>query len=199
MTHSSASVAAAALLLLSACATDPPCDAAGTLYPNLSPFRLCDHEVEAAPKSYNVQLTNHGCEDVQVTGAEIRGDTRCSFSAPEIAPGSDSLGPGQSTFVRFDYRPKTHGRDQVALVVLSDAANFPELVVPVCGLGVDASLTGGACTGNDDCVDGLECFYDGSARCDGTQPADAVCTCQPICPLCQAPQGAGVQQCDEGT
>jgi len=187
----------ATLLLLTACETTQPCDAAATILPNLSPYRLCDHAIGAAePRMYNVILTNHGCEDLHVTGVEIRGDTRCSFTPPELAGDADSVEPKGNTFVRFGYAPKQHGRDQVALVIRSDAANFPELIVPVCGLGVDTSLTGGNCTSSDDCVEGLECLYGGDARCDGTQPADAACTCQPTCPLCQVPVDARVESCE---
>jgi len=179
--------------LLAGCETTEPCDTPATIMPVLSPFRLCDWPIESE-KTRQVTLRNEGCEDLHISGAEIRGDVRCSFTAPVLD--RTMAAPNESIFARFTYRPTEHGVDQVALVVRSDAANFPELIVPICGLGVDATLTGAQCADNDDCNLGLECFSDATAgtRCDGSQPEGTVCTCEPTCPYCQVPADAVVNE-----
>jgi len=190
----------AAACLAAACDTTEPCDTPATITPHLSPFRLCEQPV-TTERTRNVILENLGCDDLHITSAEIRGDVRCSFAEPKLATDATRVPPKGKTFVQLTYRPTQHGVDQAALVVRSAAANFPELIVPICGLGVDATLTGDACTDDDDCNLGLECFQEASSvtRCDGTQGADVPCTCQATCPYCQVPADAVVnEECGAG-
>ena len=193
-------VACTATWLLAGCDTTEPCDTPATITPHLSPFRLCEQPV-TTERTRNVILENLGCDDLHITSAEIRGDVRCSFSKPVLSADAATVAPKGKTFVQLTYRPVEHGVDQAALVVRSDAANFPELIVPICGLGVDATMTGAECADNDDCNLGLECFQDtaAGARCDGSQDAEVACTCQATCPYCQVPADATVnEECGAG-
>lgn len=97
--------------------------------------RLVDPDATA--RQFSLQFVNRGVEALQIDDVQIVGDARCSFAF--LGPDVTEVAQDGAMFMRGEYLPTEVGDDQIAVVVYSNASNFPELVVPVCGVGV-ASL-----------------------------------------------------------
>ena len=203
------------------CDPTKPCDTAPTVLPHLSPFRLCEQplrladecsEAEDCPtrdylcedgqciaeKSYNLILSNNGCNDLVIESVELRGDDRCSYG--EVSVESKTVEPSGFAFVSFTYSPKSAGEDQVALYIRSNAVNFPQLIIPVCGVGYDQGKLDQPCEDSLACGQGLICrpadVTNDLRFCDGSQSEDIACACRPFCPTCQVPAEPEVnEQC----
>ena len=103
---------------------------------DVSPVSLGERSIasDAEALRFDLQLLNLGDEELVINEVRLRGDGGCAFTLSD--PDQWSLYRGESSFVRGWYQPTTAGEDHVALEVESNAANFPLLVVPVCGRGV---------------------------------------------------------------
>ncbi len=80
-----------------------------------------------------------GNKSLNISKLVIAGDSRCNFKEPEIE--SKEIKPGQSVTVRSVYFPKVVGDDQAALHIFSDAQNYKDLVIPMCGRAVAKPTT----------------------------------------------------------
>ncbi len=87
------------------------------------------------PIHFDLQLYNTGDETLVFDAVEFRGDTNCAFTFE--GPDVDELIGQESAFIRGWYDPTVIGTDQIAMEVLSNATNYPEMVVPICGRGVE--------------------------------------------------------------
>lgn len=132
---------------------------------------LYDLASESKARLVSVLLTNcsTGDQDLVIDRAEIFGDARCSFTeVGDVDIGNKVVAPGETTAIRTSYRPLAPGEDHAELRVYSNAANFPELRLLICGVAVD----GAGSTPSDA---GAEDAALGDAAC-----ADLAClTCQP--------------------
>jgi hypothetical protein len=103
---------------------------------DVSPVNLGIHSTEAdgGPYQFDLQLTNNGEENLVLESVTYRGDQYCSFTfeGPDVWEMSES----ESAFIRGWYDPTNPGEDQIAMEVVSNASNFPTLVVPICGKAV---------------------------------------------------------------
>ncbi|MBW2731175.1 MAG: hypothetical protein JRH20_02215 [Deltaproteobacteria bacterium] len=86
----------------------------------------------AAPYSSNNVITNcsTGQGRLEITKIIVRGDARCAFTEPQIE--KTDVDPGTATAVKIDWKPEAAGEDHAALVIFSNAQNFPVLVLPAC-------------------------------------------------------------------
>jgi hypothetical protein len=92
---------------------------------------------DTAPVPVQVLLTNcsTGTNDLVIDRVEVFGDARCAFSEVTDADiGSKILAPGETTAIRSTYQPGAPGEDHAELRVYSNAQNFPELRLLVCGV-----------------------------------------------------------------
>jgi len=103
---------------------------------DISPVNLGIHSIAADAGLYHfdLQLTNNGEETLVLESVSYRGDQNCSFTFE--GPDTMELSENESSFVRGWYEPTISGEDQIAMEVLSNASNFPKLVVPICGKAV---------------------------------------------------------------
>ncbi len=82
-----------------------------------------------------VTVFSRGTVTLSLQGANVQGDA--AFTASR--PGMSSLAPSTSTEVEVTFRPGTLGPKSARLIITSDAANAPEVLVSLVG----DSLTGG--------------------------------------------------------
>lgn len=89
-------------------------------------------DTTAPPWSSNNVITNcsKGGKPLVITKIFVRGDARCAFTEPQIE--ATEIDPGMETAVKIDWKPAAAGEDHAALVIVSNAQNFPELVLPAC-------------------------------------------------------------------
>jgi hypothetical protein len=127
---------------------------------------LYDLTSESAARVVSVLLTNcsTGNQDLVIDRVEIFGDARCSFTEVSDADiGKKVVAPGETTAIRTSYRPLTVGEDHAELRVYSNADNFPELRLLICGIAVDGASAApdagslDAALGDAACAD-LECL-----------------------------------------
>ena len=129
-------------------ADDDPCKP--LVQPATSPLILCP---DSPAVSANLLLQNPGCGPLEISTLEFQGDDRDAFTSPELRPAADATAAGGSATVAFSYRPPDDGEDHVLLVISSNADNFEELLVPVCGRGLAADGSPQPCL--EDCRDSL--------------------------------------------
>jgi len=99
-----------------------------------------EEQARQQERSFTIQLANGGGERLEIATARILGDVRCSFSQPGILRGT-AFARGRSAVLLLGYRPATPGDDDVMLEVRSNAANFPVLLLPICGVAYDPATT----------------------------------------------------------
>ncbi len=96
---------------------------------------------DAGPLRFDLQLSNRGMDALLIDGIEVSGDSTCAFTFE--GPDLMELYTEESSFLRGWYQPTKLGEHQITLTIFSNAGNFPELVVPICGRGVEeAGLSG---------------------------------------------------------
>jgi len=90
-----------------------------------------------AARGVNFLITNcsTGNEKLVISKVVITGDDRCSFTEPEIE--AKEVAPGSSIAVRSTYKPASVGEDHAALVIYTNASNYPQFILPICGRGVE--------------------------------------------------------------
>ncbi len=93
--------------------------------------------VAQAARGVNFLITNcsTGNEKLVISKVIITGDDRCSFTEPEIE--AKEIDPGGSIAIRSTYKPTSVGEDHAAFVITTNAGNFPEFILPICGRGVE--------------------------------------------------------------
>lgn len=174
------------------CGTADPCDRPPLIRTTTSPLIMCQQQAEFR---VDLLLENKGCDDLKIEGAQFQGTDSDAFSEPELAPGSESIGPESEGFLRFTYAPTGIGEDHVWLVIRSNAGNFSEFVIPICGPGAVAGPNATACTESTQCADGLSCMQDAGNGivndCDPSDGEDEGCFCQPrqCMEACRCPPG----------
>ena len=194
------SLALCALVALTSCDTTDPCSRPALIRTTTSPLIIFQQQAEF---QVNVLLENKGCDDLVVDSAEFQGTDSDAFTEPELAAGSETIAPEGEGFLRFTYAPRDVGEDHVWLVVRSNASNFPEFVVPICGPGAVVGPDATPCVESTQCADGLSCMRpqvnDIAVDCDPSDDdgEDEGCFCQPrqCMETCRCPPG--VQGCVE--
>jgi hypothetical protein len=110
---------------------DIPMTEAGEYVANLG-IHVVDSD--AGPYEFNLQLVNKGEEKLVIESVSYRGDQNCSLALE--GPDVMEMGENESAFLHGSYDPTILGEDQIAMEVVSNASNYPRLVVPICGKAV---------------------------------------------------------------
>lgn len=101
--------------------------------------------------TFLVSNCSTGDEDLIISRVKVYGDERCSFTdVTDNDIGAKTVRPGETTAIRTSYDPASVGEDHAELRVYSNAQNFPELRLPLCGAAVAAAPDGGAPDGSSD-------------------------------------------------
>jgi hypothetical protein len=100
----------------------------------------------SSAQSVTFTITNcsTGTRKLRVARVDLEGDPRCSFQLDPNTPAE--IAPGESATVKADYAPQVEGEDHAAIVVYSDAQNFPGLMLPLCGRAVTSGGSPGSLT-----------------------------------------------------
>jgi hypothetical protein len=108
------------------------------IFIDISPVNLGVHAVapDAGAYDFDLQLTNRGDRKLVLSSVDYRGDQNCAFTFQ--GPDLWEMGKDESAFIRGFYEPAIAGEDQIAMEVVSNADNFPNLIVPICALAVPA-------------------------------------------------------------
>jgi hypothetical protein len=103
---------------------------------DISPVNVGIHSTspDAGTYHFDLQLINIGEETLVIQSVDYRGDQNCAFTfdGPDLL----EMGENESSFVRGWYDPVVEGEDQIAMDVVSNAVNYPTMVVPICGKAV---------------------------------------------------------------
>lgn len=183
--------AAAALLSLCACGEDlPPCHASfsdvgearapcdaeidreaggcfakAQICPNKQPVNFCDQRREVSYPPNSILLKNNGQQPLVVSSIELLGDVRCSFDYLVDPPVGSAIAPGKAMAIQATYLARDEGQDRVAFRITSNAENFPEMIVELCGRTIANDGEPGACGPPD----GFQC---------GAPASNDVVTCE---------------------
>lgn len=127
---------------------------AAQICPDQSPFPFCSRIINTST-DIPLILSNRGLAPLRISSVELLGDDNCAFGTPTLHYGSPEvpmpLGTpipyNKDAFVRISYRPKKAAADYTILRIKSNAENFPQLDIAVCGQGVTqaGAPDGGAC------------------------------------------------------
>ena len=79
-----------------------------------------DVHLDGPTASATVTVTNDGAAALNVTGAGITGPAASAFSTPPII-GNDTVQPGGSTDIPFEFAPSTRGEKNATLAIAHDA------------------------------------------------------------------------------
>lgn len=124
------------VLVLSGCQSESRPGLA-EIWIDVSPVVLGERVVaeDAGPLRFDLMLSNRGLDPLLIDGIEVSGDSTCAFTfeGPDLL----EVYPEETSFLRGWYQPTALGEHQIALTIFSNAGNFPELVVPICGRGVE--------------------------------------------------------------
>lgn len=94
-------------------------------------------DADALPWSANVMLNNcSATATLEIVSLVVYGDDRCSFSEAMIE--KTTIGPNEIAVLKVDWKPESAGEDHAAISIRSNAENFPELILPICGRAIDA-------------------------------------------------------------
>ncbi|MCP4606107.1 MAG: hypothetical protein GY847_37280 [Proteobacteria bacterium] len=86
------------------------------------------------PYEFHLQIYNVGDEVLKIDSVKLRGDQYCALTFE--GPDRMELKKNEASFIRFWYKPQVAADDQIALTIVSNAENYPTLIVPICGRGV---------------------------------------------------------------
>jgi len=95
--------------------------------------------------TFNITNCSTGNKKLVISGVTLLGDSRCYFTKvtdSDIQP-TKEVAPGESTIIRTTYDPKKAGEDHAGLRVASNAENYANLDLLVCGLAELERLDGG--------------------------------------------------------
>ena len=106
---------------------------------------------------FDMQFTNIGGELLTLESVTVKGDYRCSFEFD--GPDVTEVATTESMFIRGYYAPPSEGVDQISIEVRSNAKDYPDFVVSICG----AAVPTGEVKGTDEPV------------CQGPDPSAANC------------------------
>lgn len=120
--------------------------------PDLSPVQFCSRFVNSTYGT-DVLLANRGYEGLRIESVQLLGDDNCAFEAPQLSfvpgPGARPIDHMKAESIRLVYRPKKIAQDHAVLRIISNAENFRQLDIAVCGQGIMAGTPqgpdGGAC------------------------------------------------------
>lgn len=162
--------------------------------PRVNPINFCEQYIPgdgpAELATWELMLDNRGQGVLEIDDFEVLHDRRCAFAEPnggvelwDNDDGDDFAATVRSrgaAFLRIEYRPPSPGTDSVTIRVHSNAENFPELDIYVCGGGTnndrltcqirtdpECSASGAACDSSNPCPG--TCFLSG-ASCDAGSP-----------------------------
>ena len=129
-----------------------PRDSAACIYqkaqicPDLSPVQFCSRFV-GTNYGTDLHLSNRGYEGLRIESVQLLGDDGCAFEPPQISfvpgPGSKLIERTKDESVRIIYRPRKIGADHAVLRIISNAENFRQLDIAICGQGIMAGMPGG--------------------------------------------------------
>ena len=101
----------------------------------------------AAPYSLGVGLTNcsTGNQKLEIQQILVYGDKNCHFSKPEMEADGWTIDPGPNNTkqMQMTWKPTTAGQDNIEVAIITNAENFPTLIVPGCAIACEASLDQG--------------------------------------------------------
>jgi len=105
--------------------------------PSLSPINFGEERINSGVTDWDVHLWlfNKGDEILKIESVSIIGDKNCSLTieGPDRDKVTDTADPA---LVSIRYLPTLETEDQAALVIRSNAVNYPKLIIPICGRGV---------------------------------------------------------------
>ena len=112
---------------------------------------------EKAPREnvpFIITNCSAGQEKLIIQKIELFGNSRCSFSEPELGEAesgqlANEIMPGKYVALRTTYNPKTPGEDHIMIRITSNAANYNPFSISICGQAktkaeVDAANPGAA-------------------------------------------------------
>jgi len=93
---------------------------------------------------------------LNIKGIGIAGDSGCFFSAePEIE--AKVVDPGKQISMRVQFKPKAVGENHAAIYLVSDAQNYPTMILPVCVKVLDKAPAGDGGVARDLSVPSFDC------------------------------------------
>ncbi|MCS6912518.1 MAG: hypothetical protein RMK29_04490 [Myxococcales bacterium] len=128
--------------------------------PDLSPVKFCSRFVGSS-YSTDVLIFNRGYAPLRIESVSLLGDEHCAFDPPQSSfiPGQSVIEHMRSESIRLTFRPRKLGPHFGVLRLVSNAENFRQLDIAVCGQGImpgmPAGPDGGSC---------LECMRPTSDR-----------------------------------
>ncbi len=105
------------------------------------PDFVLDLKAQGQEVSFILTNCSTGNRKLTISKLVLAGDSRCVFSEPEIFPGK-VVDPGDQITLRTVYKPTAVGEDHAALIIESDAQNYPKFVIPICGKVIDKPAPG---------------------------------------------------------
>lgn len=121
--------------------------------PDISPVGFCSRYVNKSVNT-DVVLFNRGLTGLRITSVTLEGDDNCAFVPPKLSftAGEDGtiINYMRSEVIRLTYSPTKVAQDHAVLRIKSNAENFPDLNIAVCGQGLPANAPpqgadGGTC------------------------------------------------------
>lgn len=117
--------------------------------PDLSPVRFCGRDVGNRVVT-DVIISNRGLAGLRIDSVQLLGDENCAFDPPQFSLKAGGVIPYRGReAVQLVYRPQKVAADQVVLRIESNAENFRQLNIAVCGQGLMAGTPenpdGGMC------------------------------------------------------
>jgi hypothetical protein len=98
--------------------------------------KIPDYVLNDPGKEASFTLTNCSTKNSKliINKIIIAGDSRCSFSEPEIEQTeAKEIDPGKSISIRTVYKAKAVGEDHAAIHIYSNAQNWNPLIISLCG------------------------------------------------------------------
>lgn len=159
------------------------------IIPYFNPINLCETHVPpnglAGQSSYDLQLFNRGRGQLRITSFEVTHDRRCAFtdtdtshygdvllydndSSDDFLATVESLG---AAHLRIRYSPPDVGEDEVTIRVHSNAENFPDLDLYVCGAGTSNDVLSCRIRIDPECSDDEAAAATPAGGCDARNPA----------------------------
>lgn len=135
--------------LVFGCEEEPdPLPVLPQIFPRINPINICEVEMGRQAK-IDVMLDNRGQNVLNISGIEVLHDRNCAFTPPNgdirIFDNDDNdsyaatVRSRASAFMQVRYAPQQVGEDSVTVVIHSNAENFPDLELTVCGAGSNTS------------------------------------------------------------
>ncbi|MFH1131385.1 MAG: hypothetical protein V1754_08625 [Pseudomonadota bacterium] len=105
------------------------------------PYYVVDENAPPAPVNLSLTNCSTGNATLEIDKIVVYGDKNCSFSEATIE--KKTVAPGETVFVKTDYKPKKPGPDHAAFRIFSNAQNFETLITPFCSLALEKKLDAG--------------------------------------------------------